>query len=291
MNIIKENNFKKLLSDLGDRGEEERREERRKKLNSRRDGGHAVTPVNKIVQSKSNFKWKKLSDTITEEDDDCGNENCEDKKNESLEGEGDSDDNESDDEADDDDALDPGSVGLGSALIIGKSNTGKSTLVKRLVEKYNSPPDRPVFLLNDQTGRKAPSGIQKISWDQILNIKKCCLIVEDLVKCSTRQVNALSNLINVQNHHAQVRPIFFITHTLRGNGFYGLLKCYNALCLAAENSHRDDLKEIIVRFAFSDELAANCVTLFRQGCAQGKFTFIWIDLDTKKAILIKAEKK
>ena len=231
-------------------------------------------------ESANNFKWKRISEANEENkirksysnadadaDVDADNDDDEDEpgknmiKNEKEE--------ESDGDNDDEDEEDSGSEGLGSALIIGKSNTGKSTLVRRLVEKYNLPLDahRPIFLLNDQTGKKAPRGIQKISWNQILDINKCCLIIEDLVKCNKRQVDALSNLINVQNHHAQVRPIFFITHTLRGNGFYGLLKCYNAICLATESSHRDELKEIVTRFHFSYELTAHCIELFQLGCA------------------------
>jgi len=267
MNIVREFNFKKLLDEPSLK--KKVREKKREK--------------------KNNFKWKRISEADEEADEEVETRNSNSDYEEDVEGKK-IEINESRDESEDEE--DPGSEGLGSALIIGKSNTGKSTLVRRLVEKYNLPLDahRPIFLLNDQTGKKAPRGVQKISWNQILDISKCCLIVEDLVKCNKRQVDALSNLINVQNHHAQVRPIFFITHTLRGNGFYGLLKCYNAICLATETSHRDELKEIVTRFHFSDELSARCIELFQLGCAQGKFTFLWIDLDSKNAILIKAEK-
>ena len=254
-------------------------------------------PEEILLEKKKKYKeiLKRRECDEEEEDGDAnfnGSEREEEEEAEEEEGESNDKENETSD------TEDPGSVGLGSALIIGKSNTGKSTLVKRLVEKYGGSSSssfqktrrRPIFILNDQTGKKTP-GMEKISWDQIKTISKCCLIVEDLVKCNKRQVDVLSNLINVQNHHAQVRPIFFITHTLRGNGFFGLLKCYNAICLASEMSHADELKEIISRFRFGDELAKNCWEKFREGSEKGKYTFLWIDLELKKCALIKTEKK
>ena len=68
-------------------------------------------------------------------------------------------------------------------LIIGKSKTGKSNLVRNLLQQYQEF-DKVVYMLNDRS-KNCP--YTKIQWHQLQEISNCALVVEDVMTATNKQ--------------------------------------------------------------------------------------------------------
>ena len=68
-------------------------------------------------------------------------------------------------------------------FIIGRSGTGKSNLVRNLLQQYQDF-DKVVYMLNDRS-RDCP--YTKIQWHQLQEISNCILVVEDVMTATNKQ--------------------------------------------------------------------------------------------------------
>jgi adenylate kinase family enzyme len=82
-------------------------------------------------------------------------------------------------------------------MIIGRSGSGKSVLAHKLTKDLT----RPVVVVNDKTENNK---IKRVEWNELLTLKKTCLIIEDLISMSTKELEAVKNILNFSNHHLQV---------------------------------------------------------------------------------------
>jgi septin family protein len=88
-----------------------------------------------------------------------------------------------------------------TAMLIGRSGSGKSVLAEKLLSNLT----RKVYILNDKVGK---SKYKPVDWPDVLNLKKCALVIEDLI-CMTRDELAVVRMIlNFANHHRQVMFLF-----------------------------------------------------------------------------------
>ena len=84
-----------------------------------------------------------------------------------------------------------------TALLIGRSGSGKSVLAQKLFSNLT----RPCYILNDKTG-KTP--FKRVEWSQVFELKKCALLIEDLICLNKSQLATVKTILNWSNHHAQV---------------------------------------------------------------------------------------
>jgi tRNA U34 5-carboxymethylaminomethyl modifying GTPase MnmE/TrmE len=67
-----------------------------------------------------------------------------------------------------------------TTLIIGRSNTGKSSLVRTLVKQYDAY-EKDTFVLNDLTGT---SPYTRITIEDLPKLSRCILVIEDVMSAS-----------------------------------------------------------------------------------------------------------
>lgn len=106
---------------------------------------------------------------------------------------------------------------LEAVLIIGASNSGKTTLAKKLARKWG----KPIHMLmaselvkNDQI----EEDIQNVTWENAMHLSKATLIIEDILSLTKKQDKLLRHIIDVLIHHGQLNLVC-CTHHVQGNTF------------------------------------------------------------------------
>ena len=85
-------------------------------------------------------------------------------------------------------------------LIIGRSGSGKSFLVNKLVKKFRNK----FVVVNDATGK---SCFNSVDFSETSKLAKVGVIFEDLIDISKKQIGIIKKCLNYANHHRQVSKI------------------------------------------------------------------------------------
>jgi hypothetical protein len=133
-------------------------------------------------------------------------------------------------------------------LIVGKSESGKTTLAKRLLEGVPGP----VRVVNDKTGHfeaatATPGGekFQSASWEELAKLKNCAVLVEDLIGTTPAEFAALQHLVSYKCHHDSVSPAVLVTHSIQKNNLQGILNYLTHVYFTASKCNVKSLRVVL----------------------------------------------
>jgi hypothetical protein len=134
-------------------------------------------------------------------------------------------------------------------LIIGETESGKSTIMKSIVRQF-SKPDRPVYVINDRTPESLPPSHERKEWAQVPKLEFCTLVFEDIINCKRDQFGIIQDVLNYKAHHAHCGLVICIAHSLHKTGMYGLLPYFNFVYIAARPSSVRSFKALLREYDF-----------------------------------------
>jgi energy-coupling factor transporter ATP-binding protein EcfA2 len=144
-----------------------------------------------------------------------------------------------------------------AVLVIGRSGTGKTSLVKWLLKDVR----KPIFVVNDKTSNKS---FTKIEWSQLPALRSCALVCEDIISATKPQVTAMQNLLSFGVHHSKVSPVVIIIHQIYKQNIFALVPFFNKIYLTANTGSVTSLRVILRLFQYEQKEIERCVSLIKQ---------------------------
>ena len=148
-----------------------------------------------------------------------------------------------DSEDDDDASVEPEHT---TCLVLGRSGTGKSTLVRSILAEF-SHFGKPIYILNDHSRK---SKYIHISWNQVNELNHCSLVIEDLVQCSPRQFKVLCEILNVKVHHHRLSPTIAVSHALMRQNLQGVLSFFTRIYVTGFKANVQSFRNVLRYFGF-----------------------------------------
>jgi hypothetical protein len=168
-------------------------------------------------------------------------------------------------------------------LIIGVSGSGKSYLVKSLIEQF-TPKKRPIVTLNDRT-KKCP--YKKIEWHQLKDFPACAVVIEDVISIKPKHFELVQDLVSVRCHHEKNNPVILVSHSLIKNNIKGLLNYFNYVYISAVNNSIDSFRSLLAFYGFKDDLKEHYIAQLK-ACDE-EFSYFMLNVRTQEIILTRAE--
>lgn len=138
----------------------------------------------------------------------------------------------------------------GSCLIIGKTSSGKTTLVKAILKAHwKINPNVNIYTINVRGGEYSniSEKIINVDYEQMDTIpRKSIIIIEDVISMTPFQANALRQAVNYNAHHKK-QKIYVITHHVFKTSVYQLISYFNYIVFTASHSNIP-LVKIILRY-------------------------------------------
>lgn len=157
-------------------------------------------------------------------------------------------------EEEEDPSSDDNEPELSAFLLIGRSKSGKSSLLRSLLKPFQKQYNKKVFLLNDRSRRKnRQNNYTAIEWSEIGKISDCILVVEDIVRASKVQIDLLSETLNHGCHHRRINPLVCVSHSLTGQGIWALVKFFTRVYISAVPGNLESLDYILNKHGFTKE--------------------------------------
>lgn len=143
-------------------------------------------------------------------------------------------------------------------FIVGPSFSGKSSLARLLAKKQG----RKIVILNN---RSPPfKGARNVGFKDIGSAGACTLIVEDLIRISDAKRDILQNLVNYSSHHADIAPIFLLTHSIKNNNIFCLLPFVRGvLFMTKSNSTIKSVRDVLSYFGYDKREVVSLVDRWR----------------------------
>jgi hypothetical protein len=160
-------------------------------------------------------------------------------------------------------------------LILGRSKTGKSSLVRAIFKQYEDW-CKPIYILND---RSFKSKYKYVTWSEVLNLRCAALVVEDIVACTNQQFKILSEILNYRVHHCKINPFINVCHSLLRQGLFGLLPFYTKIIITNSQANIASYKKLLNYFGFTEQEQAFHMKNF-QSCKE-KFAHWEFDVDER----------
>lgn len=126
-------------------------------------------------------------------------------------------------------------------LVVGQSNSGKTTLISSIISDNSFPK---VYYINDKSRENS------ITFKDVEALRECCLIIEDLYNCTREQLVVLQHLLNYKAHHDNVNPIFIVCHSIQKTKIHNLLPLVTHVYLTGVRSNIGSLKSILLYYNF-----------------------------------------
>jgi GTPase SAR1 family protein len=141
---------------------------------------------------------------------------------------------------------------FGSVLIIGKTGSGKTTLVRRILKRYwRDDSTKEVYTLNVKSNEYKLTNnnlIKDITFEQLNSVpKKSIIIVEDVISMTPFQAKALREAINYNAHHKR-QKIYVISHHLYKTNIFQLIPYFNYVIFTASQSNLPLIKIVFQYF-------------------------------------------
>jgi hypothetical protein len=133
-----------------------------------------------------------------------------------------------------------------SYLIIGRSNAGKSTLVKSLFKHVK----KKILVVNDYTNSRA---FEKITWPQVPSVRSSALIFEDAVSCDKNQLKLMRQVLCFSMHHQAVNPVAVLGHSIYRSGLYQLLPFFVKIFIMMDGSNIVSLRAICTFYGLDEK--------------------------------------
>ena len=179
-----------------------------------------------------------------------------------------------DEDDDDDDYEEPPHT---SILVLGRTNTGKSSLVRNLLAEFKDY-RKPVAILNFRPTKKNPkTPYEEISWNQLRLLEDSSLIVEDLIQVNKSQYESLSLLLNNWVSHHRLSPTICIAQQIHRQGIHGLLAAFSRIYMTAAKANIYTWQKLLSYYAFDEQERANHLQAFRT--CQIPFSVFYLDVE------------
>lgn len=167
----------------------------------------------------------------------------------------------------------------GCTLIIGRSGSGKTFYVKKILEKLKKQKNK-IYTINVQNNdynNIVKSKIISIDFATINEIKpNSYVIVEDIISLSTKQNTQLRYLLNYSCHHKCLK-IFVITHSIYKNGVYSLLSFFNYIVFTGLKSNLPILRFTLNYFKLEKEELTKIIKQFEMLALQNQHNYFVFD--------------
>jgi GTPase SAR1 family protein len=144
----------------------------------------------------------------------------------------------------------------GSCLIIGKTSSGKTTLVKAILKaqlKKNSNVN--IYTINVRSNEYSTvyPNLINVEYEQMDTIpRKSIIIIEDVISMTPFQANTLRQAVNYNAHHKK-QKIYVITHHVFKTSVYQLIPYFNYIVFTASHSNIPLVKIILRYFHLSKD--------------------------------------
>jgi len=154
----------------------------------------------------------------------------------------------------------------GSVLIIGRSGTGKSSLLKQLVQRL--PQDRSLYLVNVKSDEKetyerlhagGSAKVTSLSLDSLGKIaSRSMVIVEDIITMKEKEQAKLREAVNYTAHHKKCK-LFCVTHTVFKTGIFSLMPLFHYIVFTSSPANGPVIKQTFAQFGISKTESENLV--------------------------------
>lgn len=145
-----------------------------------------------------------------------------------------------------------------TVLILGRSGTGKTALVRSLLAEF-SQYDKAVHIVNDLTKK---SKYIHTGWNEALQLRHVALVVEDVIQATPAQFKVLSQILNYKCSHDFIRPCLIVSHALMRQNLYGLLSFFTKIYVTGYKANLNSFRNVLRYFAFDDEEIRTYVARF-----------------------------
>jgi len=159
-----------------------------------------------------------------------------------------------------------------------RAGTGKSTLVKKIVEKSCCNKSKKcgykLYLINvdakdSSKYKKSFPNVKNITFSQLEKAeKKSCIVVEDIIHITKRDEQQLRIAINYQAHH-KTQKIICASHAIYKTQVYSLLGFFNFIIFTSSIANVPTLRNVFNYFKVSKSEIEKWIELFKS-VGQGK---------------------
>ena len=163
-------------------------------------------------------------------------------------------------------------------LIIGKSESGKSTLARKLASQGG----KRVVVVNDTVSREE-EGVEYWPWEKLETAHGVAIIIEDLVGTTERQFKQISHALNVKKHHGGC-SLYIICHSLVKTNVTGLLTFFDFLIFTSARTNVANIKAACTFFKIPPSTREKHLTLFGK---ESKDPYAYYILDLKDFSFLK----
>lgn len=166
----------------------------------------------------------------------------------------------------------------GSVLLLGKSATGKTTLVHRILKKYIKLQTR-IFTVNVKNNeyQKLSSSIKNVSFDKLDRIPKSSIVViEDVIHLSPANAIFLRELINYRAHHDSLK-VFIIAHHLLKTNVYQLIPYFHYIVFTCHQANVPIIRILFHSFRLEKSLIQNWLEHYISFVKSTPFSYFFFD--------------
>jgi hypothetical protein len=154
-------------------------------------------------------------------------------------------------------------------LIIGPSNSGKTTIAKAILESSG----KPIFCLGGDRTVQLGDRYQECSWGAVETLSSCSVLVDDLIATSPSKFVALQSLLCYVASHSDVKPVVICTHLVSKNNIAGLLSAVKMIVFTADKGNIRALSTVLSHFKFEKSAKSEIEANFLGFSARfGRFT-------------------
>lgn len=172
----------------------------------------------------------------------------------------------------------PNTTSYGSVLIIGKTNSGKSTLVAKAAKTILDTKKKKNLVLINFKDKDLFSNY-KPQYLNLLEIDKAphnsIIIIEDIIVINKKEENKLRLALNYSAHHKN-QLIYCITHHVFKTSLYSMLPFFNFIVFTSSHSNLPLLKSILGYFRLEENDLKSALQLFLQSSTTYYF-FYYLD--------------
>lgn len=154
----------------------------------------------------------------------------------------------------------------GSVLIIGRSGTGKSSLLKQLVQRL--PKAKHLYLINVKADEReayekihagGPEKVRSVALSNLRAISgRSMVIVEDIISMKEKEQTSLREAVNYTAHHKKCK-LFCVTHTVFKTGIYSLMPLFHYIVFTSSPANGPILRQTFAQFGLPKQESENIV--------------------------------